>query len=149
MKIGIGSDHAGFLNKKKLIAHLRAKGHEVIDYGTESEESTDYPDYALLIGKAVSRGEVEKGVLACGTGVGMSIAANKVRGVRAAAVQCVEAARLSRQHNDANIICVGSRVNTYDEIEKMIDTWLDTEFEGGERHVRRIEKIAELDKERC
>lgn len=149
MKIGIGADHAGFVNKEKLVAHLRSKGHEVIDYGTDSEASCDYPDFAVLTAKAVARGEVQRGVLACGTGVGISIAANKVKGIRAAAVQCIEAARLSRQHNDANVICVGSRVNTYDEIEKMVDIWLETGFEGGERHIRRINKLTELDKERC
>lgn len=148
MKLAIGADHAGFQDKQWVIEWLKSLGHEVIDVGTSSIDSTDYPDFAVKASLAVSTGKCDRAILVCGTGIGMSMAANKIRGIRAAAVQSVKASHLSRAHNDANVLCVGSRLNTPEEIKAIIDEWLKTEFEGGERHCRRIEKIAQLDKER-
>lgn len=140
MRIHIGSDHAGFEVKERLKAHLVDEGHDVTDVGADSEESVDYPDYALQVARAVRDGHAEKGVLVCGSGLGMAIAANKVRGVRAVAVTEPELARMSRLHNDANVISVAGRYTPYQVITEIVDTFLGTEFEGG-RHGRRIEKI--------
>ncbi len=140
MKIAIGSDHAGYALKKTVYAWLEKQGHEVNDMGTWSEESVDYPDYARKVAEAVARGEQDQGVLLCGTGVGVSIVANKVRGIRAALVFSPDIASLARQHNNANIMCFPARFTDGETIEKSLDNWFAAEFEGG-RHERRVAKI--------
>ena len=146
MKIAIGSDHAGYEVKQKLLGVIAAEGHEAADKGTDSEESCDYPDYAKAVSEAVVSGECEMGILVCGTGLGMSMAANKVKGIRAAKACSVYEAEMSRMHNDANVLCIGARSTDYHElIVPMVRAWLSTEFEGG-RHERRVNKIMELEK---
>lgn len=148
MRVHIGSDHAGFEQKERITAHLRAAGHEVVDVGTHSpEESVDYPDFAALVARAVSEGEADRGVLVCGTGIGMAMAANKLEGVRAANATDPEFARLARQHNDANVVAVSGRFVSADVNERIVDVFLGTEFEGG-RHAGRVEKIAGLEQRR-
>jgi len=144
MKIAIGSDHAGFVLKEQLREKLRAEGHEVVDVGTTSTESTDYPDYAAAVGHAVRDGEVDKGVLVCSSGVGMSIAANKIRGVRAALGTNTDEVSYVRRHNDANILAIGQKYTEPELAEAMLDVFLTTEFEGG-RHQRRLDKIKILE----
>ncbi len=143
--IALGADHAGFGLKEELKLWLTARGHEVLDFGTNSAEVVDYPDYAALVAEAVTRGSAVCGVLVCGTGIGMAIAANKVRGARAAACADAEAARMSREHNDANILTLGARVLPREGAFSIIETWLKTDFVGG-RHVRRVEKVAALER---
>lgn len=145
MKIAIGADHAGFVVKEELRQKLAAEGHEVVDFGASSIESTDYPDYAERVGRAVSEGRVERGILVCGTGIGMAIAANKIQGVRAAAIRSEAEARLAREHNDANIAAFGARMTDEVTTEKLTDVFLQTEFAGG-RHALRVAKIAKLEK---
>ena len=145
-KIFAGSDHAGFELRARIVAHLRALGFDVEDLGTPSGESTDYPDWAAAVGRAVRDQAGSVGVLVCGTGLGVCMAANKIHGVRAADVWSVEAARLSRAHNDANVLCVGSRLVPEATAFAIVDAWLDTDFEGG-RHARRVDKIAALEVE--
>jgi len=144
LKIAIAADHAGWENKVWLAERLAQLGYEVEDFGTDSAESCDYPDYAVRAAKAVVSGECGRGILVCGTGIGMSMAANKVNGIRAAACQTLEAAKLSRLHNNANVLCLGSRVTDRDTIAEIVDVWLASEFEGG-RHERRVRKIMELE----
>jgi RpiB/LacA/LacB family sugar-phosphate isomerase len=146
MKIFAGSDHAGLDLRVRIVGHLRALGFEVEDLGTPSAESTDYPDWAAVVGRAVRDQAGSVGVLVCGSGLGVCIAANKINGVRAADVWSVEAARLSRAHNNANVLCVGARLVPEAAAFSIVDAWLDTEFEGG-RHARRIDKIAALEVE--
>jgi ribose 5-phosphate isomerase B len=141
MKIALGADHAGFELKEKLKAYLAAKGHEVVDLGTGSTESVDYPDFGFAVGKAVASGQVERGVLACGTGIGIAIAANKVKGVRAGTPNDLFATRLMREHNDANVISFGARQVAPTLAEAMLDVFLSTPFEGGGRHERRVGKL--------
>jgi len=145
MKVALGVDHAGFPVKKELETLLRALGHAVLDFGTTSEASTDYPDYAEKVARAVASGQAERGVLICGTGIGMCITANKVAGIRAALVSDEKTAELSRLHNDANIFCAGARVLPVFKIAEALKVWLQTPFEGG-RHRQRIEKIARVEK---
>ncbi len=145
MRISIGSDHAGFEMKEKLEEHLRDAGHEVVDVGTHDEDSVDYPDLAAAVGRAVAGGEAERGVLVCGSGIGVAIAANKIDGIRAANVYDPEMARMSRLHNDANIVTMGGRYLPEEVARDIVDTFLDTTFEGG-RHQRRVDKITELEK---
>lgn len=146
MIIAIGSDHAGFDLKERLKARLEALGHGVKDLGTEGPESCDYPRYAARVAKAVAAGAAERGVLVCGTGIGMSMAANKVRGIRAALCFDLETARLSRAHNDANLLCLGARTAPAPSSEAIMETWIATAFEGG-RHQRRVEQIHALEEE--
>jgi ribose 5-phosphate isomerase B len=146
-KIVIGSDHAGFDEKERARHELEALGVEVEDKGTFSNESVDYPDYAAAVGRAIASGEAERGVLVCGSGIGVAIAANKIPGVRAAVCWNDETARLAREHNDANVICIGSRQVEPSVAAQMIRTFLETDFAGG-RHARRVEKIKELE-ENC
>lgn len=148
MKIAIGNDHRGVEIKLRLLPLLRSLGHEVLDIGTEAAESVDYPDYAYEVGKRVGSGEMERGLLICGTGIGMSMAANKVRNVRAAACQDVLTAEMSRRHNDANVLCLSADLLGEDQMLQMIRIWLETQFEGG-RHARRLEKIAKIEAEQC
>lgn len=144
MKIGIGNDHSGLQMKQEIAGFLREKGHEVVNYGTDESERCDYPIYGEKVGRAVAAGEVDRGILICGTGLGISLAANKVRGIRA--VVCSEpcTARLSRQHNDANVLAFGARIVGIEMAKMIVETWLDTEFEGG-RHKRRVDMIAEIE----
>ncbi len=139
--IAVGSDHAGYELKNQLIEHLRNRGYEVKDYGTYSEASCDYPDYAKQVANAVAGGEAEQGLLVCGTGIGMSMAANKVKGIRAAVLSDEFSAEATRSHNDANVLCLGARVVDYAKAEKLLDIFLDTPFSAEEKHIRRISKL--------
>ncbi len=145
MKIAIGADHAGFAAKEEIKSVIKALGHQVLDQGTTSDASVDYPDYAEKVARAVIGGEADRGVLICGTGIGMSIAANKIDGIRAAVVTDEKTAELSRKHNDANIFCAGARNTPVVRIAESLKVWLQTEFEGG-RHLSRVGKIAALEK---
>ena len=145
MKIAIGADHAGFALKEELRAALEAKGLEIVDFGTHSIDSTDYPDYASAVAHAVANGEAERGILVCSTGVGMSIAANKVEGIRAALAFNMDEVELTRRHNDANVLTLGARYNNLHQAGELVDVFLNTPFEGG-RHQRRVDKIASLEK---
>lgn len=140
MKIGIGCDHGGFELKGHVIEHLKNKGIEVTDYGTYSEQSVDYPDCAKPVCEAVLSGDVECGILICGTGIGISIAANKIKGIRAALCSDTYSARMTKQHNNANVICLGGRVVGRELAFDIVDAYLGAQFEGG-RHQNRIDKI--------
>ncbi len=142
--IAIGSDHAGFGLKAEISKYLERKGIEFKDFGTFTEDSTDYPDYGEAVGKAVASGECEKGILICGTGVGIGIAANKVRGVRCAVCSECYSAEMARLHNNANVIAIGERVVGPGLALKIVETFLSTEFEGG-RHARRVSKIMAIE----
>jgi len=146
MRIAIGSDHRGYHLKQQLVSLLRAKGHEVDDMGTDGSESVDYPDFATLVASKVSQGEVERGVLICGTGIGMAIAANKYPGVRAAACTDEITAEISRRHNNLNVLCLSADMLSPRSVERMVDLWLETEFEAG-RHSRRIDKIQQIEQD--
>ena len=139
MKIYMGADHGGFELKEKLKTYLIEKGFEIEDFGTDSEESVDYPKFGHQVAQAVVANN-GKGIVICGTGIGISISANKVKGARAALCHCVEYAKLTRQHNDANILAMGGRFVSFEDAVKITDTFLETEFEGG-RHTRRVEMI--------
>lgn len=139
--IAIGSDHGGFELKKEVIAHLDARGLEYKDFGTYSDASCDYPVYGKAVAKAVASGECERGIIICGTGIGISIAANKVHGIRAALCGDCFSAEATRQHNDANVLALGARVVGPGLALKIVDTFLDTPFSNSERHIRRIEMI--------
>lgn len=139
--IAIGSDHGGFELKKEIMAHLDARGLEYKDFGTYSDASCDYPVYGKAVAKAVASGECERGIIICGTGIGISIAANKVHGIRAALCGDCFSAEATRQHNDANVLALGARVVGPGLALKIVDTFLDTPFSDGERHIRRIEMI--------
>ncbi|MBD3222316.1 ribose 5-phosphate isomerase B [bacterium] len=140
MTIAIGSDHRGYPHKEALKAHLAARGHEVVDCGCDGPASADYPDHALRAAELVGRGEAEAGILICGSGIGMSIAANKVTGIRASLCCDPEAATVTRQHNDSNVLCLGGDRTTPDEALAIADSYLAASFEGG-RHARRVDKI--------
>jgi ribose 5-phosphate isomerase B len=146
MKIALGADHAGFELKDQIKLHLQKKGVEVRDEGTSSPESVDYPDYARAVAHDVSEQRADLGILVCGSGIGMAIAANKVHGIRAAKVDTENEAELSRQHNNANVLTLGARIVKPDEALRIVDKWLATQFAGG-RHERRVEKIAAIEKE--
>lgn len=145
MKIAIGADHAGFVYKQPITEHLRSKGYSVIDKGTLSLEKTDYPIYAFKVAHAVRDKAADYGVLICGTGIGMSIAANKVKTIRAAAIQTEFAAVATRAHNHANILCLGSRTNTLEEVLNFVDLFFDTAPDEMKRHVNRINEISEYE----
>ncbi len=144
MKIALASDHAGFAEKERLKPLFDELGLEITDFGTVSEESVDYPDYARRVAEAVASGEAEQGVLVCGSGIGMAITANKVRGVRAAVAWSEETARLARQHNDANVLTIGARVTAEEEIPRIVRAWFNAKFDGG-RHAARVEKIKKIE----
>ena len=146
MRIYAGSDHAGIELKQALVAEARRLGHEVTDLGPTSAERVDYPDFGAAVGRAVASDPGSRGVLACGSGIGIGIAANKVPGIRAATVWDEESARLSRQHNDANVFSVGARLVPAERALAMLRAWLSAEFEGG-RHAARVEKIAALERD--
>jgi ribose 5-phosphate isomerase B len=146
MKVAVGSDHRGFQVKRKIVELVQRLGHEVLDYGVTSEDAVDYPDYAQQVARAVSSGQVDRGILICGTGIGMSMAANKVHGVRAALCHDDVTAEMSRRHNDANVICLSADLLGARLIDRMIEIWLNTDFEGG-RHARRVEKIKKIEEQ--
>lgn len=138
--IAIGSDHAGFEGKEKIKSVLEKRGLKWHDFGTFTKDSCDYPDFARAVAESVSNNTYKRGIICCGSGIGVSITANKVRGIRAALCHNTETAKLSRQHNDSNILCFGERTTPKSAIEAIIEAWLDTDFEGG-RHQRRVDKI--------
>ena len=145
MRIALGADHAGVALKQDIKRQLDERGIAYTDFGTDSPESVDYPDYAIAVGEAVASGGYDRGILFCGSGIGMAIAANKIPGVRAAAVFDAPSARLSREHNDANVLSLGERVTPADQARHIVDAFLDTPFAGG-RHQRRVDKIAAIEK---
>jgi ribose 5-phosphate isomerase B len=140
MKIAVGSDHAGYEMKQFVLSWLERHGYEFEDMGPYSADSVDYPDYAHKVAEAVAKGTFDQGILMCGTGIGVSIAANKVRGIRAALACSPEFAALARQHNDANVLCFSARFNDISTVDKILESWFASEFEGG-RHQRRVDKI--------
>lgn len=144
MRIALASDHAGYAEKERLKTVLTDLGVEFDDLGTGSEASVDYPDFARKVAEQVAQGQVQQGVLVCGSGTGMAITANKVPGVRAAVCWSEEIARLARQHNDANVLAIGARTTPVDDIPKIVRAWFSTEFEGG-RHAARVAKISEVE----
>ncbi|MBU5427849.1 ribose 5-phosphate isomerase B [Tissierella pigra] len=144
MKIGIGSDHGGFELKEYIKEYLNKEGIEYIDYGTNSMDSVDYPDYGKKVSEAVVSKEVDRAIVVCGTGIGISIACNKVKGIRCALCGDTYSARMSREHNDANILALGGRVVGRDLAMEIVGVWLKTEFANG-RHKRRVEKISEIE----
>ena len=144
MRIGLASDHRGYKLKEYLKQKLPIFNYEVLDYGTNSEESTDYPDYAFALGEAVASKQVDFGVAICGSGIGISIACNKVKGIRCAKVSSVDEARLAKEHNNANIIALSYKENM-DVLKEMIKTFIKTPFSNEERHARRVEKISSLE----
>lgn len=143
MRIVVGSDHAGYRLKQVISAHVVAAGHEVVDVGTDGLESVDYPDYGAAVGTKVAKGEADTGIAVCGSGIGICIAANKVSGIRAATVHDVTSAHLTREHNDANVICMGERLIGPEVAKEALDAFLAAEFEGG-RHAGRVAKIDAL-----
>jgi ribose 5-phosphate isomerase B len=147
MQIGLACDHGGFELKEELKSFLKTIGAEPIDMGTFNEDSVDYPDFGIRIADKISRGELKKGILICGTGVGMTIVANKFRGVRAALANDLYSSRFSREHTDANILVIGGRIVGKDLAKEIVRVWLDTPFAGG-RHKRRLEKIEALEREK-
>lgn len=144
MRISIASDHAGFEQKQKLAAYLSQAGHDVTDRGPKSDDRVDYPDFAALVARDVAQGQADRGVLVCGTGIGMAVAANKVRGIRAVNVVSPQFAELSREHNDANVVTLSGRFVDLEENERILDAFLATEFGGG-RHAGRVAKIMALE----
>ena len=144
MKLAIGSDHGGFRLKEAIKTYLLAHDYEVTDFGTESEDSCDYPDFALPVAEAVAKGEYDRGILICGTGIGIGIVANKVKGVRAALCHDTFSAEACRNHNDANILTMGERIVGEGLALKIVETFLNSDFEGG-RHQRRVDKIKALE----
>ena len=146
MKIAIGCDHGALALKNTVVEHLTKKGFEVKDFGTYTPDSCDYPDFAAAAAKAVANGECDKGIVLCTTGIGVSIAANKVAGIRCALLSDVMSARMTREHNDTNVMAIGAGVVGQMLALEIIDTWLGTEFSGEERHQRRIDKLMALEK---
>jgi ribose 5-phosphate isomerase B len=146
MKIALGADHAGFELKEKIKQYLLEKGITIDDRGTYSPQSVDYPDFAFRVAEEVAAGKADSGILVCGSGIGMSIAANKVHGVRAAHVTSETEAQLSREHNDANVLAVGGRLLDEGAARRIVDRWLSTDFAGG-RHQQRVEKITAIERE--
>ena len=144
MRIALAADHAALSEKAAVAEALRAAGHEVQDLGPFDDQSVDYPDFAAPAARAVASGEADRAVLLCGTGIGQSIAANKVHGARAAVISSDAAAEMSRRHNNANVACFGARLQSLDEIRRLLLLWLETPFDGG-RHERRVAKIDALD----
>lgn len=141
MRIAIAGDHRGFELKKRLVASLTKLSHDVVDMGTHVQESCDYPDLAFVVAEAVGQGKADRGILICGTGIGMCMAANKVVGARAANCHDLITAELCRRHNDANIICISGDLLGEDLVERLVRTWLVTDFETNSRHSRRVDKI--------
>jgi len=145
MKIAIGADHAGFRLKDEIVAVLKSEGHEVEDFGCNCSDSIDYPDYAVPVCEKVAAGEVDRGILICGTGIGMTIAANKVPGIRCALVHDLFSAKATREHNDSNVLAMGERVIGPGLALEIVKVWIGTDFSKGPRHENRIRKIKELE----
>lgn len=143
MRIAVGSDHAGFHLKEELADHLRGLGHDVVDCGTHSDDRVDYPDFGAAVGRSVRDGDADGGLCVCGSGIGIAMAANKIEGIRAATVWDATSARLTKEHNDANVICIGERLVGPQVAKDCVDAWLGAEFEGG-RHAGRVAKIDDL-----
>ena len=148
MKVALASDHAAYTLKEEVKKYLTGKGHEVIDFGTNNDKSMDYPDTIKLAARSVSKKETEKGVVLCGSGIGASIVANKIRGIRAVLCMDEYSAEYSRRHNDANVLVLAGRRRTMDDVSRYIDIWFSTAFEGG-RHQNRIDKITGIEIEEC
>ncbi len=146
MKIAIGCDHGALALKNTVVEHLKKKGYEIEDFGTHTPDSCDYPDHAAQAAQAVAGGTCEKGIVLCTTGIGVSIAANKVKGIRCALLSDVLSARMTREHNDTNMMAIGAGIVGQMLALEIIDTWLSTEFSGNERHQRRIDKVMALEK---
>lgn len=146
MKIAVGADHAGFPLKEIVIAILEHNKHEAIDLGTTSTESVDYPDYAEKVGKAIQQGEAERGILLCGSGVGAAIAANKMRGIRAGVCHDIYSAHQSVEHDDANVLAIGTRIVGIELVEEIVRAFIGAEFSGESRHIRRLNKILALER---
>jgi ribose 5-phosphate isomerase B len=144
LRIAVGSDHRGYPLKERIARYLRSGGHEVIDLGCDGTDSADYPDYAFAVAEKVAAGEADRGILVCGSGIGMSIAANKVKGIRAALCHSIDDARMTRMHNDSNVLSLSAKGIEDPRIEELVHVWLETPFEGG-RHLRRIDKISEYE----
>jgi len=145
MKIAIGADHAGFRLKREIVPLLKELGHEVEDFGCDCEQSVDYPDYAIPVCERVVKGEADRGILICGTGIGMSIAANKVPGIRCALVHDLFSAKATREHNDSNVLALGERVVGPGLAQEIVRVWLETPFSQGERHVNRVNKVMAIE----
>ena len=145
MKIAIGCDHGGFGLKGALVSYLEGQGYEYIDYGCYDKNSVDYNDHAIAVGEAVASGKCDKGILICGTGIGMSIVANKIKGVRCAHCHDIYSAKMTRLHNDTNVLAFGERVIGAGLMADIVDTFLKTEFSNEERHIRRVQKIKDLE----
>jgi len=145
MKIAMGADHAGYLLKDRIRQYVTDRGHQVIDEGTNTSDSVDYPDYALKVAEDVAAGRAERGILVCGSGIGMAITANKVPGIRAANISNVYEAQVSREHNNLNVLTLGGRILDETDAAHIVQIWLDTPFSGG-RHSGRVEKIHEIEK---
>ncbi|WP_026477362.1 ribose 5-phosphate isomerase B [Alkaliphilus transvaalensis] len=145
MRIALGSDHGGYEMKEAIKTHLESKGFDIKDFGTKTTDSCDYPEFAVAVGEEVAKGTYDRGILVCGTGVGISIAANKIPGVRCALVGDCFTAAATRQHNDSNVLALGGRVIGVGLALQIVDTWLGTEYEGG-RHQRRIDLITDIEK---
>ena len=146
MKIAIACDHGALDMKNMLVSYLQGQGHAVTDFGTHTNASCDYPEFAAAAAQAVASGECQRGIVLCTTGIGMSIAANKVKGIRCALLSDVVSARLTREHNDTNMMAMGAGIVGNLLAQQIVDTWLDTDFSGGERHQRRIDKMMALEK---
>ena len=146
MKISVGCDHGALALKNKVVAHLEKQGHEVKDFGTYTLDSCDYPEFAAAAARSVANGECDKGIVLCTTGIGVSITANKVNGVRCALLSDVMSARLTREHNDTNMMAIGAGIVGQNLALEILDTWLGTEFSHNERHQRRIDKMMALEK---
>jgi ribose 5-phosphate isomerase B len=144
MRYAVGCDHAGFVLKEVLVGELHSQGHEVLDLGTHGPESVDYPEYAAKVARSLQTGEADRGLLICGTGLGMGISANKFAGIRAATVSEAYSARMARRHTDANVLCLGARVLGPGAALDVLSAWLQEEFEGG-RHQRRVDMIGRLE----
>ena len=147
MKIAIACDHGALALKNKVAEHLTKQGHEVTDFGTYTLDSCDYPDFAAKAARAVAAGECEKGIVLCTTGIGVSIAANKIKGIRCALLHDLMSARMTREHNDTNMMAIGAAVTGEMLALEIVDTWLNTAFSNGERHARRVEKMMALETE--
>ena len=145
MKISIGCDHGALDLKNTVVKHLEAQGHQIVDFGTHTPDSCDYPDYAAQAAKAVAEGVCQRGIVLCTTGIGVSIAANKVKGIRCALLSDVMSARMTREHNDTNMMAIGAGVVGQMLALQIVDTWIGTDFSGSERHQRRIDKVMALE----
>jgi len=149
MRIAIASDHRGYELKKRLLHSLEKLGHQVNNLGANSQESTDYPDFAFAVAETVGKGQADRGILICGTGIGMCMAANKVQGVRAANCHDIITAELCRRHNDANVLCLSGDLLGEELVERLVKTFLTTDFEAGSRHSRRVDKIMKYEEKAC